>query len=70
MFKLKKMSKERKSKYLRLRSIRRERDYQNGVIQYVNRPFTARGIVPGKDGRGIPVYQTTNQFIRSSGICI
>jgi hypothetical protein len=36
------MNRGRRKLYRQLREIRRERDYQIGLIQYANRPYTKR----------------------------
>ena len=57
----------RKSKYRRLREIRRERDYQSGVLQYANRPYTfpSLTILVGE----VKTKQiTTKKFIKNNNL--
>jgi hypothetical protein len=63
------MNRKRRNRYKQLREIRRERDYQSGVIQYANRPYTFRSAkVNWGNGKAIPVYVTTKQFIEKHEI--
>jgi hypothetical protein len=65
------VNRERKARYRRLREIRRERDYQSGALQYANRPYTFRSAkVNWQNGKAIPVYVTTSQFIKENRIII
>ncbi|CAG9608035.1 hypothetical protein [Pseudoneobacillus rhizosphaerae] len=65
------MNRKRKNRYKQLREIRRERDYQSGVLQYANRPYTFRSArVNWENGKAIPVYVTTTQFIKKHNITI
>jgi hypothetical protein len=65
------MNKERKTRYRRLREIRRERDYQSGALQYANRPYSFRSAtVNWQNGKAIPIYVTTSQFIKKHRIII
>lgn len=59
------MNRARRKRYWKLREIRQERDYQSGTLQYANRPYSLRTArVNLKNGRAVPVYITTNQFIK------
>lgn len=65
------MSKERRERYRKLREIRQERDYQMGTRQYANRPYSFRTArVKWKNGKAIPVYMTTKQFIKKYNLKI
>lgn len=58
------MSKERRKKYLRLREIRKERDYQSGTLQFANRPYTFPSArVPSKRK-----FTTTKSFIEKHSL--
>lgn len=54
----------RKSRYRRLREIRRERDYQSGSLQYTNRPYSFR-VVVAVNGKVKSAHVTTKQFINN-----
>jgi hypothetical protein len=63
------MNRKRRNRYKQLREIRRERDYQSGRLQYANRPYSKPSArVNWKNGKAIPVYVTTSQFIKKHGI--
>jgi hypothetical protein len=61
------MKRARKKRYWRLREIRQERDYQIGLLQYANRPYSFRPArLPGV-GR---VVLTTSRFIKKHNLKI
>jgi hypothetical protein len=65
------MKRESRKRYWRLREIRQERDYQSGSLQYANRPYSFRSVrVNRENGKAIPVYVTTIQFIKEHKIKI
>ena len=57
---LKLMSKERKEKYKYLKAVRKERDYQIGLLQYANRPYSFRPVSPPNIKKKV---MTTNRFM-------
>jgi hypothetical protein len=58
----KRMNRERRKRYWLLREIRQERDYQVGLLQYANRPYSKPSVrIPRK-------ALTTNLFIKKYNI--
>lgn len=63
------MNRKRKKKYLKLREIRRERDYHSGKLQYANRPMTFPSLrTVFVNGVWKPKFKTTNEFIKEKGL--
>ncbi len=57
------MNRTRRKKYWHLRSIRKERDYQIGKIQYANRPYTFPSVSPAGIKKKV---MTTNIFMKEN----
>jgi hypothetical protein len=55
------LKKARRKRFFKLRQIRQERDYQCGLLQFENRPYSFPSITPRLNGR--PIMTTTN-FIK------